>query len=233
MSPMTTTALDKVLAASRYVLLDFDGPICSIFAGGAALLVAEELAAVIRSHGLAFPTRVLGCGDPLDVIRYAGQIGGPLVAEVEHALRAAELEAVETAPPTEGAADFLDACCRSSRPVAVVSNNSTPAVARYLDRTRLAGLVHHIEGRDPHNPALMKPHPAQLHWAVQALGGRADSAVLIGDSTTDLEAARAAGVRSIGYANKPGKAETLRAAGAWAVIGSMTELARIADQRLA
>ncbi|MGW3615296.1 HAD family hydrolase, partial [Micromonospora sp. NPDC005163] len=48
--------------------------------------------------------------------------------------------------------------------------------------------------------------------------------VLVGDSTTDIQAAQAAGVGSIGYANKPGKSEALTQVGADAVIRQMTEL---------
>jgi phosphoglycolate phosphatase-like HAD superfamily hydrolase len=52
--------------------------------------------------------------------------------------------------------------------------------------------------------------------------------VFLGDSTSDIEAAQAAGVRSIGYANKPGKNSRLIAAGAEAIIGALTGLATVA-----
>ena len=97
-------------------------------------------------------------GDPLDVLRYAGKADGG--AEVEDALGRAELVAAGSAEPTPGAADFLATCQATGRIVAVVSNNSAPAVARYLDRLGLAQLVAHVEARDPSDPALMKPHPA-------------------------------------------------------------------------
>lgn len=56
---MTTEARPAALtalAASRVVLLDFDGPVCSIFAGRAAPLIAHELADLLaatapRFHG--------------------------------------------------------------------------------------------------------------------------------------------------------------------------------------
>jgi phosphoglycolate phosphatase len=49
--------------------------------------------------------------------------------------------------------------------------------------------------------------------------------VLVGDSTTDVAAAEAAGVRVLGFANKPGKDQRLRDAGADALVMSMSELA--------
>jgi HAD superfamily hydrolase (TIGR01509 family) len=227
-SPATATTISALLAAARYVLLDFDGPVCSIFAGRAAPLVAEEIANVIRGLGHSVPSEVLAHGDPLDVLRCAGQVDEALATHVERALRAAELVAAETAQPTSGAADFLDACHQTGRAVAIVSNNSAPAVVRYLDRTGLAPLVAHVEGRDATSPTLMKPHPILLHRALRALDAKSESAVLIGDSQTDMEAAQAAGVSMIGYANRAGKAEILAASGAKAIVGSMADLANVA-----
>ncbi len=48
--------------------------------------------------------------------------------------------------------------------------------------------------------------------------------VLIGDSTTDMQAAALAGTASIGYANKPGKPVTLAAAGAATIVSSLAEI---------
>ncbi len=225
MIPTTDRALSEVLATTRHVLVDFDGPICSIFAGRAASLIAEELAALIRTHDGAVPDRVLSSGDPLDVLRHAGRLSGPLALEVERALQTVELAAAATALPTHGAAEFLAECRLSRRLVAIVSNNSAPAVARYLESAGLSHLVARVEGRDPGDPGLMKPDPTLVFRALRALGGQAESAVLIGDSASDLEAARAAGVQSIGYANKAGKADKLAAAGAAVVVTSMIDLA--------
>jgi hypothetical protein len=48
--------------------------------------------------------------------------------------------------------------------------------------------------------------------------------VLVGDSLGDIEAAKAAGVHSVGYANKPGKADRFVAAGANIVVTRMADL---------
>jgi phosphoglycolate phosphatase len=57
----------------------------------------------------------------------------------------------------------------------------------------------------------------------------AESAAIVGDSITDVEAGPAADIWTIGYANKPGKDEAMRDAGADAVLGSMAELARATE----
>ena len=50
------------------------------------------------------------------------------------------------------------------------------------------------------------------------------TSAFIGDSTSDIQSAKAAGTHSVGYANKPGKHQRLQDAGADAVVTSMGEL---------
>jgi HAD superfamily hydrolase (TIGR01509 family) len=102
------------------------------------------------------------------------------------------------------------ACHRTRRRVAVISNNSQAAVERYLAAPRLAAHVDVTVGRTQPDPALLKPHPHLILRALDALGSDPATCALVGDSISDIEAARAAGTASIGFANKPGKAERLR-----------------------
>jgi phosphoglycolate phosphatase len=148
-----------------------------------------------------------------------------LAAQLERALQAAELRAVDSALPTPGAAESLAACRASGKLVAIVSNNYAEAVVRYLSRTGLADRVAHVEGRDASDPTLMKPSPHLIENATRALGVRTAVCVFIGDQTSDIEAGRTAGAHTIGYANKPGKADALAVAGAEAVVGTMAEIA--------
>ncbi|MEU8045890.1 HAD-IA family hydrolase [Micromonospora echinofusca] len=71
-------------------------------------------------------------------------------------------------------------------------------------------------------PERMKPDPFPVLAAGRELGAEPAECVLVGDSVSDIEAAHAAGVAAIGYANKPGKRERFDAADA--VIDSMAEL---------
>ncbi|WP_406105263.1 HAD hydrolase-like protein [Micromonospora globbae] len=47
----------------------------------------------------------------------------------------------------------------------------------------------------------------------------------VGDSLSDIEGAKAAGARVIGYANKPAKKAAFQAAGADALVTSMRQIA--------
>jgi beta-phosphoglucomutase-like phosphatase (HAD superfamily) len=74
----------------------------------------------------------------------------------------------------------------------------------------------------------MKPSPHLIERAAQALAVEPDACALIGDQATDVQAARAIGAASIGYANKPGTAADLAAGGADAVIAHIDELTEAA-----
>jgi phosphoglycolate phosphatase len=71
----------------------------------------------------------------------------------------------------------------------------------------------------------MKPNPDVIVRALGSLGVKPELAVLIGDTVTDIEASLLVGVRSIGYAAKPGRREELERAKADFVIASMAALA--------
>lgn len=110
--------------------------------------------------------------------------------------------------------------------VAVVSNNSEDAVRRYLERHELSPHVDRISARyDGMDPRFLKPSDHLIRRVLDALNTVPATTALVGDSTTDVDAGRAAGVAVIGYANKPGKVESLAIAGAGTVIGSMFDLA--------
>ena len=51
----------------------------------------------------------------------------------------------------------------------------------------------------------MRPHPKVLLRTLRDLNAPAESAAIVGDSITDVEAGLAADIWTIGYANKPGK----------------------------
>jgi hypothetical protein len=49
------SALDDMLSRAGYLLLDFDGPICSLFAGTPTAPVADRLRGVLLRRGVALP----------------------------------------------------------------------------------------------------------------------------------------------------------------------------------
>ncbi len=216
--------LDGILARTRHLLLDFDGPICSIFAGLPAATVADRLRKLFGHHA-QMPDNIARSPDPLEVFAYAATVSADLAARVETEMTDLELVAVATAAPTPYVHEVVTACQNSGRSVAVVSNNSARAVHSYLGRHGLDDRISLVVARTHHDPALLKPSPHLITQAVSALDAEPGECTLVGDSVTDIQGARLASVQSIGYANEPGKREDFTAAGASAIINSLADLA--------
>lgn len=227
-----TADLRRLLGEVGAVLLDFDGPVCSIFAGYPAPQVAAELVDVLRRQDVDVPPDLTSEPDPLEVLRRTGATGEQgHTRTVEDALCEAERRAAKTAEPTPYGREVIVAARQAGLPVAVVSNNSAGAVTAYLTAHRLAGYVSPVVGRAYADPTRMKPNPEPIMQAVRALGEPPDRCVLVGDSLSDIEGARAAGVRVIGYANRAPKVEAFRSAGADVVITSMGSIAGVLIER--
>jgi HAD superfamily hydrolase (TIGR01509 family) len=232
---MTTPsiALTEVMSRSRHLLFDFDGPICSIFAGLPAPSIAAHLRELVTSRSVDIPVWVADSDDPFDALRFAATISTGLTQTIGAELRTMELRAVEAAEATPHARETIEAAFEAGRTIAAVSNNSREAVTSYLTTAGLAPLFTTIIGRTDPDPRLLKPDPHLISQAVKDLDATPAECVLIGDSLSDIEGARNAGTLSIGYANKPGKLERFTAAGADAVITSMGELLPLLNQRQA
>ncbi|MFB6720030.1 HAD family hydrolase [Kribbella sp. NPDC056345] len=221
---MTADALAAILRRSPVILLDFDGPVCSVFAGHPAAQIADDLRALAYDQLGLLPAALGGLPSPHDVLRECAGVSRDLALSMEETLRNAEVKAVQTATPTPGIEQFLAACQETGHQLAIVTNNAAAAVHAYLARSGLADFIQHIEARDPSDPTLMKPNLHLIHRAAQALGVSPEACSLIGDQPTDIRAAQASGAASIGYANKPGKSDALTAAGADVIINNISEL---------
>jgi HAD superfamily hydrolase (TIGR01549 family) len=222
-SPGTdAVALGAIIARTRYLLLDFDGPICSIFAGLAAPTVAEKLRKLFSGE---LPEEIANTPDPIEVFKYSATVSDEMAARVEAEMADLEVAAVPTADPTPYTHQVIASALESGRIVGVVSNNSPRAVNAYLERHGLSDGIRLVVARTSHDPALLKPNPHLINEAVRGLDADHAASVLVGDSLTDIKAAHSAGVASIGYANRPGKHEHMAQLHAGAVITSMADLA--------
>ncbi|MCZ1008545.1 HAD family hydrolase [Streptomyces lydicus] len=223
---MGSSTLAEIATATSGVLFDFDGPICEVFAGRPAADVARELSKVVTRHDATLGGKSGSIDDPMEILRLATQGGEPVIRAIEESLTKAEVLAVKVAgPPVPGAVAALEAAHSSGRKVAVVSNNSTDCVRAFLMLHGLRHLVHEVIGRAVYRPDLMKPDPHSLLLAAERLRVQPHHCTLIGDSVTDVEAARAAGAMSVGFANKPHKVRALATAGADAVVTDMATVA--------
>ncbi|MFD7828646.1 HAD family hydrolase [Kitasatospora sp. NPDC059803] len=210
----------------KHVLLDFDGPVCSVFAGLPAPEVARRLREGLLAAGEQIPAGAEEEVDPLALLRLVADARPELTESTDAELAALETEAVRAARLTPGGESVLRAAARSGRLVSVVSNNAGAAIEAYLTEHGLSRYVAGVFGRALGDPSSMKPNPCLLLEAMEAAGTRPEHCIFIGDAARDVEAGEAAGVPTIGYANKPGKDTKLAAAGAVVIVDSMRIIAK-------
>jgi HAD superfamily hydrolase (TIGR01509 family) len=218
----------ELISNARCVLFDFDGPVCRLFAVRSAESIAarlRELAAELALSAL-LTAELRDTPDPHQVLRGIARRHPDRVAmhRMEAALTQEEVSAAATAHPTPYAAALIAALTTRGRQVAIATNNSPLAAAHYLERHQLSGYVGgRVYGRT-HDVSRLKPHPDSLLRALAATRTPPERALMIGDSTADLGAARAAGVPFLGYAPTRPMAEVFRNAGAQNVVRSLEEV---------
>jgi HAD superfamily hydrolase (TIGR01662 family) len=220
-----TGPVADVLRRPRHVLLDFDGPVCAVFGGVTDQAVAARLREFLTDLGFAVPHHVRAARDPFEVLFFASLIDADTAHRTHVEFTRLEVEAVASAPATPGAAEAIRSLASSGRTVTVVSNNSRDAVCAYLRAHDLAGHVTGVSARTTADPTRLKPNTFLLDQAVEHLGAAAGECVMVGDSTADVQAAKAAWVPSIAYANKPGKRKRFETLQPDAIIEDMADLA--------
>ncbi|WP_229713427.1 HAD family hydrolase [Streptomyces fuscichromogenes] len=223
-----TEEITEMARGARVVLWDFDGPICGLFAGHSAQVVADGLVKWLEGRGLhgLVTENERDSLDPQVLLRAVGRRhpGSDLVAELEERLTKEELRATSTAMPTAFADILVQTWRARGARMAVTTDNSPRVVRAYLDDRGLTScFAPHIYGRtrDLHH---LKPDPHCLRRALSAMGTAPGEALMIGDSPTDLQAAERAGVPFLGYARNDEKTKLLTEAGAGHVVGSLQPL---------
>jgi beta-phosphoglucomutase-like phosphatase (HAD superfamily) len=221
----TNTALADTVRHARHLLLDFDGPVCSLFAGTATAPVAGQLRDVLGACGIAMSPAIEETGDWFAIMSFAASAGPEAGARVEAELARLECDAVATARPGGDLTDVLAACEQSGRLVAVVSNNSIQAVRKYLIRHGLDRRIPVVVARTGPDVGQLKPSPHFIEAAAAGLAAAPADCAVVGDSPADMRAARAAGSAAIGYAPAPADRARLATAGAHAVVARLSDLA--------
>lgn len=160
---------------------------------------------ILAEHGWdvtedAFAARFVGCSAEEFEKGISEHLGPDLAREWDQRyadrFRGAfesELEAVH------GVVEVLEALEAHGVPTCVASNSDHPHIEHVLE---LAGLQHRLAGRvfSAHDVAAGKPAPDLFLHAASTLGFAPEECVVVEDSPFGAMAARAAGMRCLGYA---------------------------------
>ena len=128
----------------------------------------------------------------------------------------------------DGIRETLHALHDADWMLAVATGKSHRGLTATLETNGLAALFTSLQTADGH-PS--KPHPAMLEAALVECGAAPADAVMIGDTSFDIEMAKAAGATPIGVAWGYHEPEELLRAGAVAVAESPAQLREILLER--
>ncbi|WP_425061589.1 HAD hydrolase-like protein [Qipengyuania flava] len=210
---------------SRLVVFDCDGnlvdgqaAICQTMEAAFAStgLVAPERNMVRRMVGLSLPYALRELApDASDEQRHA------VVEAYKTGFRDLRLSGALREPLYDGIAGLIDELSGEGWQLAVATGKSDRGLHACLDTHGIRHRFVSLQTADRH-PS--KPHPAMLEAALFEAAVQPGDAVMIGDTSFDMEMAVAAGVRAIGVAWGYHEAHELRAAGAVAVAETAEEL---------
>lgn len=187
----------------KLVVLDCDGTLVDSQNG-----ICEAMTHAFTGFGLAAPTReatlaIVGLSLPEAFAILAADHDERLRAQMVQRYKAAFLEIRRDPelhePLFEGVAAAVEAFgARDDIVLGIATGKSRKGIDRLFERERWAHRFLTVQTSDDH-PS--KPHPAMLHAAMAEAGVTADRTVMVGDTTFDMEMARAAGTGEIGRAH--------------------------------
>jgi len=79
-------ALDDILSQARHLLIDFDGPICSLFAGTPTAPIADRLRRLLTAEGARLPQAIEDTGNWFEILTFAASVSADLAARIESEL---------------------------------------------------------------------------------------------------------------------------------------------------
>jgi HAD superfamily hydrolase (TIGR01509 family) len=131
-------------------------------------------------------------------------------------------ELIDEVEPMEGSRELIEELGRRGHKVVLASSAKQDEVDHYLDQLDARELAD--AWTTSADVDATKPRPDLVHAALERVGGSAEDAVMVGDTTWDVEAALRAGVKTLAVRTGGFGADELRDAGAAAVFESVQEL---------
>jgi len=216
-------ALDAVLSHARYLIFEFDSPVCDLSAAMPPD-IASRLRAILATETGNLPPAIAATSDPAEIIAYAAGVSQSTAARADAELASIELAAVDTATAGGYIHEALAACRDSGRIAAIVSRQAERAVADFLDRHGLDDQIRHLTAVGAYPPGHLQTGPHLVEDTIRALDTTPADCALITASVTGIDTARKTGTHAIGYATTPETSQNLTDAGATCVVQSLADL---------
>jgi len=208
----------------KLVIFDFDGTLVD-----SRKLITESNRVVFGQFGFPVPSEeesfsLVGISLELVLLQLAGPDAPveKMVAAYQHALPLLRADAAYAEVPFDGAADLLAALAQlKDVRLGIATSHESYTIAPALERF---GWQAHFCTVQTAEKAPSKPHPGMILQALSEAGAKAEDAMMVGDTSFDIEMARAADVRGVAVSWGYHRHDRLVAAGASCVVNSVSEL---------
>jgi len=214
----------------RLVIFDVDGTLID-----SQNHIVAAMAVAFDGASLPLPTRaevlsIVGLSLPIAIARLAPSASADTIANMVARYKGAftAQRGVQDAPPYPGAIETLHALAAEPETLlGVATGKSRRGLDHLFGLHALHGYFQTTQVADDH-PS--KPDPAMLLRALEETGTAARDALMIGDTSFDMEMACAAGLRAIGVSWGYHPREALQAAGAAVIVDNYAELRVLLDE---
>lgn len=218
----------------RLAILDCDGTLVN-----SQRAIIDAMGKAFAEHGLE-PSeaeavrRIVGLELGEAVSRLMPEAGGHTHARVTQSYRKAahaqRAKGLRDEPLYPGAREAIEAFASAGWLLGIATGKSDRGLAEVLTRH---GIHDHFVTRQTSDTAPGKPSPEMLFQALSETGVEVGSAVMIGDTTFDMEMANNAGMAAIGVAWGYHARDDLAAAGAHCIVERFDQLPATADALVA
>ncbi|NRF91684.1 HAD family hydrolase [Paenibacillus frigoriresistens] len=192
---------NKVLAAGSTGVID----LISVLWG-----TVHDANGHISDYSRNGPLAMGSIGDLLAILAWQGyRLGFPWSESMRFAreskrLADEEMELVRPAYPLPGVMDFLKQCQDQGIPIGIVTADETAEAEKHMQWMGIRQLFKVIIGNDQVTQG--KPFPEMVHKACLELGIAPNQVALIGDTNSDMQMGKSAGVAfAIGLRSKEGE----------------------------
>jgi phosphoglycolate phosphatase len=199
----------REVMGKRYdlIVFDWDGTVVDSTA-----VIVNSIQAACRDMNLPVPSdeaarHVIGMGLEL-ALRHAVPAAPPeLVRPLAERYRHYYLAQDESIPLFEGVRDTIADLHQAGYQLAVATGKSRMGLERSMQASGMSGYFHATRTADQ---TFSKPHPAMLLEIMEELAVEPERALMVGDTTHDLQMAVNAGVDAVGMTRGAHPVEQLR-----------------------
>jgi phosphoglycolate phosphatase len=208
----------------KLIIFDFDGTLVD-----SRKLITESNRVVFGQFGFSVPSEeesfsLVGISLELVLLQLAGPdaLVEKMVAAYQQALPLLRADAAYAEMPFAGASELLaELAARNDVRLGIATGHVFHAIAPALQQFGWQDYFCTVQTADK---APSKPHPGMILQALGEAGVKADDAIMVGDTSYDMEMACAAGVRAVAVSWGYHRPDRLRNAGASCVVNDIVEL---------